>query len=111
MQVKAQVSLRDRRTFFKDLSFKNWLRPSREPFLDVFVRPVDTNRRVARLLFIMGATWHNKCLFDIDAEEESMADILNKMGIETYAFNNFGIGPERSRHLSATFIKGISTQL
>ena len=57
MQVKAQVSLRDRRTFFKDLSFKNWLRPSREPFLDVFVRPVDANRRVARLLFIMGATW------------------------------------------------------
>jgi len=33
-------------------------------------------------------------MFDIDANEESMADILNNMGIETYAFNNFGIGPE-----------------
>ena len=64
-----------------------------ETFSDIFVRHVDGNRRVAKVLFIMGATWHNKCLFDIDAEEESMADILNGMGIETYTFDNFGIGP------------------
>ena len=65
-----------------------------ETVSDIFVRHVDGDRRVAKVLFIMGATWHNKCLFDIDTEEESMADILNKMGIETYTFNNFGIGPE-----------------
>ena len=70
------------------------LHPSGKTVSDLFVRPVSDERRMARALFIMGATWHNRCMFDIDAGEESMADILDNMGIETYAFNNFGIGPE-----------------
>lgn len=32
-------------------------------------------------------------MFGIDAEEDSMADILNNLGIETYTFDNTGIGP------------------
>ena len=45
---------------------------------DIFIRPVANDRRVAKLLFIMGATWHNKCLFDLDAEEESTAAYCKK---------------------------------
>jgi len=33
-------------------------------------------------------------MFDVEAEEDSLADILTKASIETYSFNNFGTGPE-----------------
>lgn len=36
----------------------------------------------------MGATWHTKCMFDVDCAEDSFADILNQHGIETHATDN-----------------------
>ena len=47
----------------------------------------------AKLLFLMGATWHTKALFDIDVEgEDSAADLFAKNGIETLTFNTVGTG-------------------
>lgn len=46
-----------------------------------------------RLLFVMGATWHTKCMFDLDTSEDSFADILHNNGIETYTADLFGTGP------------------
>jgi len=60
----------------------------------MFIRSIDGNQRKAKLLFVMGATWHNSCFFDIDCHEDSLADLLVDQGIETYTFNNFGTGPE-----------------
>jgi hypothetical protein len=47
----------------------------------------------ARLLYIMGATWHNQCMFDLDIEN-NFSTILNNYGIETYSFNIVGSGPQ-----------------
>jgi hypothetical protein len=47
----------------------------------------------AKLLYLMGATWHNKCMFDLEALEDNFSDLLNQQGIETYTFNYFGTGP------------------
>ena len=41
----------------------------------------------------MGATWHNRCMFDLDTVEDSFADILQHNCIETYTFDYVGTGP------------------
>ena len=46
-----------------------------------------------KLLFLMGATWINKSMFDLDTIEDSFATCLNKQGIETYTFDIYGSGP------------------
>lgn len=47
----------------------------------------------ATLLYLMGATWHNACMFDIKHDGTSFASLLNNQGIETYTFNIKGTGP------------------
>lgn len=47
----------------------------------------------SRLLYIMGATWHTKCMFDLDSQDASFACLLNQQGVETYAVDIFGSGP------------------
>lgn len=46
-----------------------------------------------RLLFLMGATWTNKSMFDLESDEDSFATSLNKQGIETHTFDIYGSGP------------------
>lgn len=62
--------------------------------LETFFKPVDPHKRKAKVLYLMGATWHNRCMFDIDVEEDSLADILQKKNIEVITFNNYGTGPQ-----------------
>jgi len=57
----------------------------------LFVNPVINHH--SRLLYIMGATWHTKCMFDLDTREPSFAQLLNQQGIETYAVDIIGSGP------------------
>jgi esterase/lipase len=57
----------------------------------LYIKPVPDAR--IRLLFVMGATWHTKCMFDLDTVEDSFADILSAQGVETYAVDLFGAGP------------------
>jgi hypothetical protein len=45
-----------------------------------------------RLLYLMGATWHTKCMFDLDSDQDSFATVLQQLGIETYTFDNSMIG-------------------
>jgi hypothetical protein len=54
----------------------------------VQIKPVDPDKRIARLLYIGGATYHNRCCFDLVSDEDSFATLLQKHGIETYAFDN-----------------------
>lgn len=46
------------------------------------------NKRKCRLLYLMGMTWHTKCMFDLDCDEPSFCNLLHGHGIETYAFDN-----------------------
>ena len=46
-----------------------------------------------KLLFVMGATWHTKCMFDLDTVEDSFADMLHTGGLGVYAADLFGSGP------------------
>ena len=39
------------------------------------------------LLYLMGATWKTKSMFDLDSDQESFCQILNNNGIETFAFD------------------------
>lgn len=39
------------------------------------------------LLYLMGATWKTKSMFDLDCREDSFCKILNKNNIETFAFD------------------------
>lgn len=48
----------------------------------------NSSKRKGRVLYLMGATWHTKCMFDLDCDEDSFADILYELGIETYTFDN-----------------------
>ena len=48
----------------------------------------DGVEKKCRLLYLMGMTWHTRCMFDLDCDEPSFCDILNSRGIETYAFDN-----------------------
>jgi hypothetical protein len=57
----------------------------------LFIKSVSHPR--ARMLYVMGATWHTKCMFDLDSIQPSFADILQEKNIETYAFDIFGGGP------------------
>ena len=52
----------------------------------------DNTLVLGKLLYLMGATWHTKAMFDLDSDEDSFADILSHMGIETYAFDNLPTG-------------------
>jgi hypothetical protein len=59
----------------------------------LFVNHVpDESKKIAKLLYIMGATWHTKSMFDLDTDEDSFSDILVKHGIETYAIDLIGCG-------------------
>lgn len=61
-----------------------------------------------RLLFVMGATWHTKCMFDLDTLEDSFADILYNNGIETYAADLFGAGPgNKPSHIGDLYCKNL----
>ncbi len=60
--------------------------------MKTFIKQSNTER--TRLLYIMGATWHNQCMFDIDVSEPSIADLLNSKGISTYTFDIAGTGPD-----------------
>jgi len=57
----------------------------------LFVNPVPN--RELKLLYIMGATWHTRCMFDLDTDDASFARLLNQQGIETYAPDIVGTGP------------------
>jgi esterase/lipase len=57
----------------------------------LFVNPVLNHH--SRLLYIMGATWHTKCMFDLETHEPSFAKLLNQQCIETYAVDIIGSGP------------------
>ena len=46
-----------------------------------------------RLLYIMGATWHTRCMFDLITHEDNFRQMLNQRGIETYAMDILGSGP------------------
>ena len=60
----------------------------------LYVKPIIGNhRKKIKMLYVMGATWHTKCMFDLDTVEDSFADILHSYGIETYAADIFGSGP------------------
>jgi pimeloyl-ACP methyl ester carboxylesterase len=52
----------------------------------------DSDRR-GRILYVMGATWHTKCMFDLDTVEPSFCDLLEQAGYETYTFDMLGTGP------------------
>jgi hypothetical protein len=54
----------------------------------IYKKIVPDSLRKGRLLYLMGATWHTKCMFDVDGGEDSFATILNQRGIETYTFDN-----------------------
>jgi len=58
----------------------------------LFVNHVNQPR--ARLLYIMGATWHTRCMFDLQTHEPSFAHLLNQLGIETFAVDILGSGPD-----------------
>jgi pimeloyl-ACP methyl ester carboxylesterase len=58
-----------------------------------FIKPVEPNKRKAKVLYLMGATWHNKSMFDLDSQQPSLASILQAKGIESYTFDIFGSGP------------------
>lgn len=60
---------------------------------NIFIKSIDPTKQKTKLLFLMGATWHTRCMFDLRADEDSFADILQKKHIETYTFDNIGIGP------------------
>jgi alpha/beta superfamily hydrolase len=59
----------------------------------IFIKPVDPSKRKAKVLYLMGATWHNKSMFDLDSDQPSLASILQASNIETYTFDIFGSGP------------------
>ena len=61
--------------------------------MNVFIKPVDSSIRKAKVLYLMGATWHNKSMFDLASKQPSMASILQSKNIETYTFDIFGSGP------------------
>jgi len=49
-------------------------------------------RKKCSMLYLMGMTWHTRCMFDLDCSEPSFCDILNSYGIETYAVDNSSVG-------------------
>jgi hypothetical protein len=54
----------------------------------IFTKPIkDNSLRKGKILYLMGATWHTKCMFDLDCAEDSFATLLHKGGIETYTFD------------------------
>ena len=54
-----------------------------------YKKPVNNDKNLkGRLLYLMGATWHTKCMFDLDSDQDSFATVLQKLGIETYTFDN-----------------------
>lgn len=71
----------------------------------LFVKKISNKScRTAKLLYIMGASWHTKCMFDLDTIEDSFADILYQHGIETYAVDLIGsgaTGPDDINHNTA----------
>ena len=46
----------------------------------------------SKILYLMGATWHTKAMFDIDTREDSFSDLLNLHGMETITFDIIGTG-------------------
>jgi hypothetical protein len=57
--------------------------------VQVYKKSVDNNVNLkGRLLYLMGATWHTKCMFDLDSDQDSFATVLQQNGIETYTFDN-----------------------
>jgi pimeloyl-ACP methyl ester carboxylesterase len=60
--------------------------------MNSYVKSVDNLK--TKLLYLMGATWHNSCMFDLKSEEPNFSDLLNSHGIETHTFNIVGTGPE-----------------
>jgi len=58
----------------------------------IYIKPSLTNTTEAKLLYVMGATWHNQCMFDLAELEDNFSTLLNKQGIETYTFNIIGSG-------------------
>ena len=67
------------------------------PKYTVFVKPAVP--RLCKVLYLMGSTWHTKCMFDIDTVEDSCADLLQKNGVESYTFNIVGTGPLRKPNI------------
>ena len=60
--------------------------------METFIKRPENKK--SSVLYLMGATWHNECMFDIDYNESSFASLLTSLGIETYTFNVKGTGPE-----------------
>lgn len=58
----------------------------------VIIKPA-VGETKSKVLFLMGATWFNKSLFDLDTVEDSFATCLTKEGIETYTFDIVGSKP------------------
>jgi hypothetical protein len=53
-----------------------------------------------KLLYLMGATWTNKCMFDLDTVEDSFADILKKQNVEVFTFDILDSHQENLDHAS-----------
>jgi esterase/lipase len=62
--------------------------------MQLFTKPAIGEKKF-KLLFLMGATWINKSMFDLSTIQDSFATCLNKQGIETYTFDIYGSGVEK----------------
>lgn len=72
----------------------------------IFIKHVNDNAtRKGKVLYLMGVTWHNKCMFDLVSGEDSFATILQKTGIETYTFDNLVTGHKANVDLAVSLIK------
>jgi esterase/lipase len=76
----------------------------------------DDSLRKGKILYLMGATWHTKCMFDLECAEDSFATLLHKSGIETYTFDipvtdhqtNVDIAVELVKQYEIDYILGYS---
>ncbi len=73
--------------------------------MQVYTKHVNNKVVKGRLLYLMGATWHTKCMFDLDSEQDSFATILQQLGIETYTFDNSLNGHNDNVNFAVELIK------
>lgn len=57
--------------------------------MKTFIKPIDNS--TGKLLYIMGSTWHNQCMFDLELNEPNFSSLLNIAGFETYTFDIAGV--------------------
>jgi hypothetical protein len=71
----------------------------------LYRKPVADSANIkGRVLYLMGATWHNKCMFDLESDQDSFATILQQAGIETYTFDNLPDGHEANVNFAVELV-------